>query len=570
MKFKLSNHRIFVLKLAVLLSLTAAINVSALAQTNGKADTVSAQVDKVFAQWDKPNSPGCALAVIKDGNIIYKRGYGMANLDHDIPISPSTVFHVASVSKQFTAMAIDLLAKQGKLALDEEVKKYIPELPDFGDKITVRHLLHHTSGLRDQWNLLILAGWRLSEDVVKDEDVLDLVSRQKALNFKPGDQHLYSNTGYTLLAIIVKRVSGQSLREFAEANIFKPLGMNSTFFRDDHLVVVKNQAYGYSSPGNGVFKLSVPNYDTVGASSLLTTVEDLAKWDQNFYEMRVGGKELLEQMQIPVTLNNGDKIEYAHGLSVSRYKGLGIVGHGGADAGYRSNIMRFPEQRFSVACICNVANINPTQISRQVADIYLKDQLKPEAPKTHPVVNTVTLTEQQLKSKVGTYWNTTTADLAKVSLINSNLYLNAPGANAELLPLGENRFQVKEQPTEVAFESRQNGGAMQLKIIPDGRKPVVFEAVEAASPTTTQLPEYAGAYYSAEIDSVYNVEVDGDKLVLKRKKYKPVSFLPAFKDAFTNIVLGTVRFTRDNQNRINGFIASSGRIRNFRFSKQIQ
>jgi CubicO group peptidase (beta-lactamase class C family) len=570
MKRKLSNHGFLVLKLTVFLSLTVVIQVSALAQTNGQADTVSAQVDKVFAQWDKPNSPGCALAVIKDGNIIYKRGYGMANLDHDIPISPSSVFHVASVSKQFTAMAIDLLAKQGKLTLDDEVKKYIPELPDFGDKITVRHLLHHTSGLRDQWNLLIMAGWRLSEDVVKDEDVLDLVSRQKALNFKPGDQHLYSNTGYTLLAIIVKRVSGQSLREFAEANIFKPLGMNSTFFRDDHLVVVKNQAYGYSSAGQGVFKLSVPNYDTVGASSLLTTVEDLAKWDQNFYDMRIGGKEVLEQMQIPATLNNGDKIEYAHGLVVSRYKGLRSVGHGGADAGYRSNIMSFPEQRFSVACICNVANINPTQLSRQVADIYLKDQLKPEAPKTNPAVNTVTLTEQQLKSKVGVYWNPTTDDLARVTLLNGKLHLSAPGANAELLPLSETRFQAKEQPTEVAFESRQNAGAMQLKIIADGRKPVVFEAVEGIKPTTTQLTEYAGAYYSAEIDSVYQVEIDGDKLVLKRKKYKPVAFLPVFKDAFTNVSLGVVRFTRDNQNRINGFIASSGRIRNFRFSKQIQ
>src|SRR5262245_26193334 len=285
----------FLFVFAVTLSLRSIVH----AQSGAPAsEGVAAQVYKIFAQFDKPDSPGCALAVIRDGQIVYKRGYGMADLDHDVPIKPDTVFHVASVSKQFTAMSILLLAKQGKLSLDDKVQKYITELREFNQPITIRHLLHHTSGLRDQWNLLIMSGTRLGEDVVRDEDILDLVSRMKELNFKPGEQHLYCNTGYTLLAYIVKRVSGQSLREFAEANIFKPLGMTRTFFRDDHAVVVKQQAYAYNPGPGGAFKLSVPNYDTVGASSLLTTVEDLARWDQNFYDKKVGGDWAIDRKSV--------------------------------------------------------------------------------------------------------------------------------------------------------------------------------------------------------------------------------------------------------------------------------
>ncbi|HYV07008.1 MAG TPA: serine hydrolase domain-containing protein, partial [Blastocatellia bacterium] len=417
-------------------------------------DSINARVDKLFALWNKPESPGCSLAVIKDGSIIYKRGYGAADLDHDIPNSPGTVFHVASLSKQFTAMSVLLLAQQGKLSLDDQVRKYIPELGDFGKPLTIRHLLHHTSGLRDQWNLLIMSGWRLSEDVVRDDDVLDLVSRMKALNFNPGAEHLYSNTGYTLLAQIVKRVSGQTLREFADANIFKPLGMTHTFFRDDHAVIVKNQAYAYNPAPGGAFKLSVPNYDTVGASSLLTTVEDLARWDQNFYDYRVGGKSLVEQMQVPGVLNGGEKITYAMGLAVLKYKGLNVVEHSGGDAGYRSHLMRFPDQRFSVACLCNAGNANPSALARQVAGIYLAGQLVDEVNRSAPVAE-VKLSEQQLAGKLGVYWSSDSSDLARITLTNGKLFIAAAGGSSDLAPLGENRFRINARRGEISFESRK-------------------------------------------------------------------------------------------------------------------
>lgn len=536
------------------------------APASAQTDDLAPRVDKIFEQYDKPTSPGCALAVIKDGSIVYKRGYGMADLDHDLPIKPDTVFHIASVSKQFTAMAILLLAQQGKLSLDDEVRTHVPELPELGHKITIRHLLHHTSGLRDQWNLLIMAGWRLSEDVVRDADILDLVSRMKGLNFKPGDQHLYSNTGYTLAAWIVKKVSGQSLREFCEANFFKPLGMTSTFFRDDHLVTVKRQAYGYQNGPNATFKLSVPNYDTVGASSLLTTVEDLAKWDRNFYDRSVGGDSVIEQMHHTGVLNDGEKINYALGLVVGQYRGLKVVEHSGGDAGYNSHLLRFPDQRFSVACLCNLG-ANPGLLSRKVADVYLAEKLGPEPPRPEQP-NIPKLTEQEMAGKAGAYWNSRTEALLRIMANDGKLSLGMPGVGNALVLLGGNRFQVAGQPVEIVFEHGPNGAVQRLVVKPQGGSEMIFDALPPFD-SSVSLDEYQGDYYSGEIDSTYRITLKDGKLELTRKKYNPLTLQPAFRDGFATLsILGTIRFTRDAGNKVTGFTLSSGRIRGLKFVKR--
>src|SRR5579871_2180040 len=360
-----------------LLSVLSPIGVPAQTSPPGPSASPTQRVDELFQKMDSTVSPGCALSVMRDGQIIYERGYGMADLDHNIPITPATVFHVASMSKQFTAASILMLAQEGKLSLDDPVRKYIPELPDFGVPVTIRQLIHHTSGLRDQWDLLGLAGWRYSLDLITDEDVLSVVSRQRDLNFTPGSKHLYSNTGYTLLAQVVKRVSGQSFREFTTARIFEPLNMKSTHFRDDHAEIVKNMAYGYE-PAKDTYRISLTNFDTVGATSLLTTVEDLIHWDENFYHPEVGGEALIKQMLERGKLNNGEQLDYASGLVVGTYRGLATVDHGGADAGYRSDMIRFPDQHFSVACLCNLATANPSDLARRVAAIYLAQEMKPE------------------------------------------------------------------------------------------------------------------------------------------------------------------------------------------------
>jgi len=538
----------------------------------GADKPVTAKVDDVFSRFDKPDSPGCALAVIKDGQIIYKRGYGMSNLEYGAPIAPSSIFHIASISKEFTAMAIVMLAQQGKLSLDDDVRKYVSEVPDFGQRITIRHLIHHTSGLRDQWALLEMAGWR-EDDVITEGDILDLISRQKALNFKPGDEHLYSNTGYTLLAVIVKRVSGQSLRDFADANIFKPLGMTRTHFHDDHSMIVKDRTSAYQPRTGGGLKVSIPVFDTYGATSLFTTVEDLAKWDQNFVDRKVGGDSVIEQMLTPGVLNSGKKLTYAFGLSIGEYRGLKTVGHGGSDAGYRADFVRFPDQRFSVVCFCNLSTSNPSMLTRRVADIYLADQLKQEPPKPKPTApvagGAVTLTEQELASKAGVYTEPKTETTVRLEMKDGKLTA-AMGPGVPLVPLTKDRFQVFGAPVTVTFEGVANGHPQRMLVLNEGEKePLVFEYVAAAAPlTAASLAEYSGVYYSDELDTRYTVIVKDDRLVVRRRKFEDATLAPKAPDEFDAKNAATIKFTRDSQKRVSGFELNAGRVRHLRFSKE--
>ena len=330
------------------------------------------RVDEVFARWDKPDTPGCAVAVIQGGHIVYSQGYGTANLEYDIPITPTTAFHVASLSKQFTALAVALLVADREISWDDDIRRYVSEVPNLGNRITLRQLATHTSGLRDQWSLLRMAGWRLEGEVVKQRDGLDLVSRQRALNFLSGTDFLYSNTGYTLLALLIERQTGQPLSEFADARIFSPLGMRQTRFIDNHTSLVRDRADAYRLGDGGVYRLDIPAFDTPGPTNLFTTVEDLARWDRNFYTAEIGGRTMLDDIQRPAVLQDGRRISYAAGLAYGRYRGHVTVGHGGADAGYRSEFLRFPDQRLTIAVLCNEPSSDPDRLVRSVADLYLE------------------------------------------------------------------------------------------------------------------------------------------------------------------------------------------------------
>lgn len=351
-----------------------------------KARTEEEQIDQLFTAWDRDDSPGVAVAIIQGGEIIFKKGYGIANLEYGIPITPSSVFHIASISKQFTAFSILLLAEEGKLALDDDIRQYIPEVPDFGSTITHRHLATHTSAIRDQWSLLQLAGWRM-DDVITLEHVLKLVSKQKELNFEPGEEYSYCNTGFTLLAEVVSRVSGMSFAEFTEEHIFKPLEMKSTLFYNDHERIVKNRAYSYSSEGSG-FKKRKLNFANVGATSLFTTVEDLSLWAANFKNLIVGSEAIFKQLRTPARLNNGEEFGGALGQFVGTFKGLREIEHGGADAGYRAFLARFPDQDFAVAVFSNSGEFNSSAAAHSIADIYLEKQYKQD-PKEEEVAGEV-------------------------------------------------------------------------------------------------------------------------------------------------------------------------------------
>ena len=532
-------------------------------------DVVTARVDKLFEKWNRTDSPGCALSVMKDGHIVYEHGYGMADLDHDVVITPATVFHVASMSKQFTAASIVLLAQQGKLSLDDDVHKYVPELPDFGTPITIRNLIYHTSGLRDQWELLVLAGWRYSLDLITDDDVMWILTRQRELNFKPGDQYMYSNTGYTLLALIVQRVSGVSFREFTTKNIFEPLGMKNTHFRDDHAEIVKNNAYGYEAEKGG-FRISNTNFDTVGATSLHTTVEDLAFWDENFYHPRVGEADFLSHMLERGTLNNGEKLNYAFGLFLGKYKGLPTVDHAGGDAGYRSDLTRFPDQHFSVAVLCNAGDSDPTSITRKIADIYLAQQISSADTTEAPPPIQPTL--QQASRIVGLYWDRENDQFVKSYLKDGELRAAlSEDQDFKLSLVSEMHFQLADvsfgEEVNLTFEPVIHGKTKLLLETSGDQKPAVYEAVEPFTPTSAELSECTGDYVSEELNSVYRIIMQEGKLTLTRMKYKPAPLEPRVRDAFSSS-LGTIRFTYDANQHISGFLLNAARIRNLRFSRR--
>jgi CubicO group peptidase (beta-lactamase class C family) len=530
------------------------------------------KADQLFAPWSKPDSPGCALGVIKDGKIIYKRGYGMANLDYSIPISATSVFYIGSTSKQLTAASVALLARQGKLSLDDDIRKYLPEMPQYESPVTIRHLIHHTSGIRDYLELMGLAGMP-HENIYTDQELINLIARQKRLNFKPGDKHLYSNSGYFLLSQIVKRASGKSLRQFAEENIFKPLGMKNTHFHDDRTMIVKNRATGYA-PSNGSFSIVLTNFDKVGDGGLLTTVEDLYLWDQNFYDNKLGGADFLNQLLTPGTLNSGEKLDYAFGLTVGQYKGLKMVSHGGAFIGFRAEMIRFPEQKFSVICLCNLGNINPSPLALQVADIYLADQLKPgeaaasKSPISEPA--SVKVSEQELTSKVGQYYNQDNKTVRSLSLKDGKLmYVRGPGNESELIPLDENRFLISGVPTkiEVIFKSPREGIPPEMHVRAEGQTPTIFRAFKIASPTDVELADYAGDYYSDELGAAFKVLAKDGGLFLTAKHISEVKLMPTIKDEFTvgNLI---ITFVRDTQNRVSGFNLDGGRVKNIEFGKK--
>lgn len=523
-------------------------------------DTTARVVDRLFQSYADTHSPGCALAISRNGQLLYERGYGMANLETGTPNTPASIFHMASVSKQFTAMAIQLLARDGKLSLDDDIRTYFPEIPDYGTTITIRHLLHHTSGLRDQWNLLALARGRFEENRITTADVLDIVPRQKALNFTPGAEYLYSNTGYTLAAVIVQKVSGQSLRAFAQERIFNPLGMTRTHFHDDYTMLVPGRTSAYA-PIPGGWRVSIPNFDTYGATSLYSTVGDLLLWQANFDRFLVGDRALLAEMEAPTRLTSGEVSTYGLGLSVASFRGTREVGHSGADAGYRSFTARYPEHGLAVAVACNAAPSNPTALGRGAVAAYLGDALRP-VPAPPPTPQPVAVSTEGLQRLAGAYLQTTTLQGMAVTWRGGNLVLGVESGPA-LIPVAENRFRVTGQPVELVFDPAPGTGVEQRPL--GGGPTTRFERQPEANTSGAALAEFAGEYFSEELNATYRATFANGSLTFRTGTSNPMPARPAFRDAF--LVGGDLyQFTR-NGGRITGYTVSNGRVRRVAFAR---
>jgi CubicO group peptidase (beta-lactamase class C family) len=475
----------------------------------------------------------------------------MADLEHDVGNIPDTIFEAGSVSKQFTAAAVLLLAREGKLSIDDPVRKYISELPDYGAPLTIRHMLNHTSGLRDWGEVAEIGGWPRTTRVHTHAHVLDIVSRQRALNFTPGTRWSYSNTGYNLAAILVSRVSGMSFAEFTKRRIFEPLGMTHTSWRDDYTRIVKGRAIAYSEE-RGSFHTLMPFENVHGNGGLLTTVGDLLKWNENFVSPKVGDVAFVAQQQQPGKFNDGRLHDYAFGLFVGTYKGLREISHSGSTAGYRAHLMRYPDQHVSIAVLCNATTAAPTQYAHAVADLYLANYIKraePPAPK-------YTLTSAEADAVAGLYRDSRTG--VPLNIVRNGTALRA--GNAVLTPISASRFATADGST---WEIRGNGARM---IDPFGSA-YDYDRVQAAKPTPEQLAEFTGSYASDEAEVTMTVAVEKDMLVLKSRPDTTIRLTPIYPDAYGGS-LGTVIFRRDSRGRVTEFSISQQRVWDMRFKRK--
>ncbi|MDH4198148.1 MAG: beta-lactamase family protein [Candidatus Aminicenantes bacterium] len=530
------------------------------AKAAGAELSLRAKVDKVFERWNRSDTPGCAVGVAVNGQPVLIRAYGMANLEYGIRIRPDTVFESGSVAKQFTAAAIALLVQEGKLSLDDEVRLHLHEVPDFGSPILIRHFLNHTSGLRSQWPLLALSGRETGLAVHTVDEILELVARMKELNFKPGDEYLYNNTGYTLLGVIVKRVSGKSLAEFSQERLFKPLGMTRTQWRDDFTEIVPDRATAYRQNRDGSFSTNMPFTNVYGNGGLLTTVGDLLIWNENLDNPRVGGKALVDQLQTRGRLNDGSEIDYAQGLFVTTYKGIREVSHGGSTAGYQTFLARFPDEHLSIAVLSNVTTSGPARLAHAVADIFLAGKLK-EPAKIVPVA----VPPAVLKGYVGVYREPLTDASTRVELDKEGKTLKVGGQ--DMLAVSPTTFVTADGGRRLVFEAGTGSSPVRLSDTVGRSKPRLWEATPPFTPKPEDLAAFTGVFYSEEIDMVYTLSVEGGRLTARFRPAVRVTLTPVYRDAF-QAERNLLRFTRDSSGAVDGFMVYAGRVRHLRFVKR--
>lgn len=554
------------ISISLLLCFSTAVSANALAADTEGNLAPNASVDAIFVEYAKPNRPGCALGVFQDGRVIYEKGYGLASLEHGIAIDPRrTVFDIGSTSKQFTAASLLLLVQDGKLSLDDDIRKFLPEIPDYGTPITIAHLLHHTSGLRDYTVLFALAGWS-DADHTDDKDALASISRQKALNFATGSRFEYSNTGYFLMSLIVERVSGKRLAEFAHERIFAPLDMKDAFYLDDHQRVIPHGSTSYEPNPDGGFSVHMSNGEQTGDGAVRTTVADLGKWQQNYIEPKVGGRWLIEQMELRGKLDDGSPLGYASGLFIDDYHGLATIGHGGVVAGYRTSLLRFPSTNHSIAVLCNVGDAEPETLARQVADVYLEGKFpqterKAKQEKSAPVIADTS------PAPIGIYWSAEQGLVRRIEQSDGKLwYVRGASSRSELVPIGRARYAMLGVPIQMELVVLPFDGVRQKFQLVSEAGHSTFVTVEGFSSDAKALSEFAGQYSSDELGAQWSFATVNGKLTVKAPREEPTILEPMFKDAFLagEILL---RFQRDASGRVVSLLADAGGAQGLIFEK---
>lgn len=526
------------------------------------------RVNQLFAPWDNDDTPGLAFAVVRDDRIIMKGAYGMANLEYDIPLTTKTHFQVASLSKQFTAYAILLLAHEGHLTLDDDIRDYLPSVPDFGEVITIRHALTHTSGLREQFDLLAIAGYR-SDDPVSNNDVLRLVSRQKELNFTPGSRFSYCNTGYTLLAEIIRVVSGSSFSDFTKEWIFEPLEMDDSFFYDDHEAIIKNRAYSYyktfTDPFTSCYKMRVLFDDQVGATNLFTTVEDMAKWLIFLNREYHATNPVIHQMTEKMVLNNGYEVDYGLGFFQRMYRGSPLYSHNGWHAGYKSFNAWFPADKLGMVVLSNVESFTPAEKAMRLVRILNNPTgsymiRRPKNDKREP------LSDIDPDLYTGTYYYKNFGGVIHVREEESVLMFHQAwdGLTYPMFPGSETEFYYPGTPSKIEFKKNDTGAIVEF---------VNYDstAMKIDPVKESKLLPYEGTYYSEELDTRYQLKIKDNTLCALHNRNDDIMLYYMKKNSFlgSRMWFKYLRFTRE-KNKVTGFYLSSGgerRVKNMYFKK---
>lgn len=544
------------LGMLALVSLNAAVGS---AQVPDKAKAVAA-AERAFDKAAKSvtgASPGCAVGVSVAGESVFERAFGLAEIEHNIPNTAQTIFESGSVAKQFTAAALVLLSLEGKLSIDDPVRKYIPELPDYGAPMTIRHLLNHTAGLRDWGSVIALTGVGRGSRVVTQDLAFDVIVHQKGIDFTPGAEYSYSNSGYTLAATIVERVSKQKLPAFTEERFFKPLGMTKSSWRDDYQRLVPGRAQAYSRQGqNAPWQLNMPIMNVYGNGGMLTTVGDWLKWNA-MLDSRSMGAPLVEALETQGVLNDGRKINYALGLSVSTYRGMRDVSHGGSTAGYQTFLARYPDQKVSVAVLCNGTSPSAGGLAASVTDEIL-GPFPPAEPQ--PITDAGDLTPDELQKYVGLWRSEKTHFPDGIVLENGKLMMDG----TPLTPLKDGSFRLGSQ--NVKFTIGANGRAVAAESNNNGAISR-FIADAEWTPTAAELTAFAGEWYSEEAQAAFTFAIIEGRPFIRQRPATTMPLRPLYKDHFQTAGGQVVWFTRDAKGAITKLHVGAGRMRDMPFER---
>jgi CubicO group peptidase (beta-lactamase class C family) len=543
-------------------------SIHVLSQDNSK--NLITRTDSLLSDALKRDAPGAAVSVINGGNIQFSKGYGLANLEYKLPITDTTIFDIASVAKQFTGMAITTLEEQGKLSLKDNIRKYIPELPEWGNKVTIDNLLHHTSGLRDWTATFSLAGMHL-DDIIYQNSILKMVYNQKDLNFQPGSEHSYSNTGYNLLAEIVARITGQPFSSWMKENLFLPLGMSHTSFRDNHREMVPNKAYGYGDRGDGQYTAIPNNLIALGSSSLMTNAADMLKWMAAICNRNSAMKPLVSKLVLPGRFNDGTEVSYARGLAPLKYRGLNFIYHDGQWGGYNSFVLYYPEEQFSVAILSNNAALDLTSIAHAVVELYLFKILGP-APKITPMPNlqknSLVFSESTLKEYDGTY-KLAEALYLSIAHEKQNITATATGEGpVPAVPFSKSTVWVKAYRDSITFLRDENKRVYALRY-----NNKIRPKLAATSPVSTpSLADYLGLYFSDELKMAYRVIVNKEGRLSLDHLLFGIPLIHARGDEFKSNewFIPAVTFARNAAGAITGFLVTQDRGRHQLFRKIVE